>query len=241
MSQSKVLANPVVIACEWCGVTREVAYENRARRFCAKPSTCCYDYLKRPKAVLTDEQRAANEIRRAHASAESRRGTKRTPEQRERISSALRDGYASGRLTPTSNSHKPEVKAKISSGLVRAYVEGRADITGQYKNKHTLFTSPSRTIKMRSRSEALFAHHLDSLGVEWSYEPQRFDLGWATYTPDFHLPEFDHWVEVKGWWTETSRRKFDEFATQHSASAVMAKPLLKGLAPTITQIMKGVE
>lgn len=94
---------------------------------------------------------------------------------------------------------------------------------------------------MRSQSEVLLAHLLDSLGVSWDYEPQRFYLGYGFYTPDFYLGEFDHWVEVKGMWTELSRRKFDDFSASHSASAVMARTLLRGPVPeTINEILEGV-
>lgn len=33
----------------------------------------------------------------------------------------------------------------------------------------------------------------------WNKGARRFKLSWCSYLPDFHLPEFDIWVEVKGW------------------------------------------
>ena len=36
-----------------------------------------------------------------------------------------------------------------------------------------------------------------------------FDLGNTTYTPDLYLPEFDIWIEIKGWWWGNSRKKFN--------------------------------
>lgn len=253
MSQSKVSkagvrgGRYVLIACEWCGAERLVPFESRTRRFCAKPATCCYDYLKRPKELMAPAPAKAlsigKELLRRQRSAASRKGQAVSQARRDKTSATLRGRHARGEIARVDydKAWTPEKRAQQSGRTLQLFKDGRLDPTGYYKGKHTLFVSAGRVVKMRSRSEALFAHHLDSLGVDWEYEPQRFDLGWATYTPDFYLPEFDHWVEIKGWWTEVSRRKFDEFATQHSASAVMAKPLLKGHEPTIAQIMKGVE
>lgn len=231
----------VDIVCEYCGTRRTVPYELRERRFCPKPATCCYDIQKKPKPVLTDEQRLANEMLRRQRSAAGRRGQKRTPEQRAKFSEALRESWAKGNYADANMAKTPEHRAVLAERTLQAYKDGRLDPTGCYRNKWVVYRSPGRTINMRSKSEALFAHHLDSLGMEWEYEPERFDLGWSTYTPDFYLPEFDHWVEVKGWWTDTSRRKFDEFALSHSASVVRAKALLNGVDLAALEIMKGVE
>lgn len=40
---------------------------------------------------------------------------------------------------------------------------------------------------------------MDEAGIKWVYEPGRFRLSWCTYMPDFYLPEFDIYLEVKGW------------------------------------------
>lgn len=50
----------------------------------------------------------------------------------------------------------------------------------------------------RSRLEARWAVFYDSLGIEWRYEPEGFDLkdlGW--YLPDFWLPELGLVIEIK--------------------------------------------
>lgn len=55
----------------------------------------------------------------------------------------------------------------------------------------------------RSRLEARWAVFFDALKIEWLYEPEGFhiskyeDKKWM-YLPDFLLPEFPLWVEVKG-------------------------------------------
>ena len=50
----------------------------------------------------------------------------------------------------------------------------------------------------RSRLEARWAVFFDALGIKWEYEAQGYDLGeLGYYLPDFWLPEFDCWIEVK--------------------------------------------
>jgi hypothetical protein len=57
----------------------------------------------------------------------------------------------------------------------------------------------------RSRLEARWAVFFDALGIRYEYEPQGFEIdpGWKdyppwNYLPDFCLPDFGTWVEVKG-------------------------------------------
>jgi len=58
--------------------------------------------------------------------------------------------------------------------------------------------------RFRSRLEARWAVFFDSLGLKWDYEPQGYMVGRRlyleprTYLPDFFLPGFNAWVEVKG-------------------------------------------
>lgn len=52
------------------------------------------------------------------------------------------------------------------------------------------------------RSEEEFARILDFYGIRWEYEPRTFALEGSVdgsrsgFTPDFHLPDFDLWVEL---------------------------------------------
>ena len=52
--------------------------------------------------------------------------------------------------------------------------------------------------KFRSRLEARWAVFFDAAGIKYEYEPQGFELSDGTkYLPDFYLPEYDWFVEVK--------------------------------------------
>lgn len=70
-------------------------------------------------------------------------------------------------------------------------------------------------------SEGVFARELDEAGIQWDYEPKRFKLSACTYLPDFYLPEFDIWVEVKGWMDPTSQKKIDSFRQETGKTLVV--------------------
>jgi hypothetical protein len=51
----------------------------------------------------------------------------------------------------------------------------------------------------RSRLEARYAVFFKTLGIRYEYETETYDLGSAGYyLPDFWLPHYKSWVEVKG-------------------------------------------
>lgn len=63
----------------------------------------------------------------------------------------------------------------------------------------TAIPTPYRGIPFRSRLEANYAATFDRLGIAWDYEQEGFTLtNGVNYLPDFHLPELNTWVEVKG-------------------------------------------
>jgi hypothetical protein len=53
-------------------------------------------------------------------------------------------------------------------------------------------------IRFRSSLEADFQRVMNHLNIVAVYEPKTFRVGRHTYTPDFFLPEFDMYVELKG-------------------------------------------
>lgn len=55
-----------------------------------------------------------------------------------------------------------------------------------------------KEILFRSRLEARWAILFDALNIEWVYEPDCFILSNnQKYTPDFYIPKFELYVEVK--------------------------------------------
>jgi predicted nuclease of restriction endonuclease-like RecB superfamily len=67
---------------------------------------------------------------------------------------------------------------------------------------------------MRSTYEARFANMLSLLNLAWEYEPKYFPVhDGKTYLPDFYVPSLDLYVEIKGWWRDDAKEKFDAFIT----------------------------
>ena len=65
---------------------------------------------------------------------------------------------------------------------------------------------------MKSSWEYIFAYWLDLSHIKWQYELNRFKLNNTTYTPDFYLPEFNLYIEIKGW---QRRNKYLKFRKQY--------------------------
>lgn len=52
--------------------------------------------------------------------------------------------------------------------------------------------------RFRSRLEARWAIFFETLGVDYRYEPEGFELeDGIRYLPDFYLPQKLHWIEIK--------------------------------------------
>jgi len=75
-------------------------------------------------------------------------------------------------------------------------------------------TKPKKSVykgfKMDSAAELAFAKLLDEFGVKWEKNTTR-KFTYVTkqgyrrnYIPDFYLPEYDEWVEIKGRYYQTS-------------------------------------
>ena len=73
------------------------------------------------------------------------------------------------------------------------------------------------SIPMRSGYELAYAHYLDAKGVIWQYEPYTFWIGPSrqylgkTYTPDFWVPIFNTFIEIKGRYSVRDRHKIEAF------------------------------
>lgn len=75
---------------------------------------------------------------------------------------------------------------------------------------------------MDSSWEIMMATRFDKLKVNWKRDNSIFFL-WVDensmqhkYYPDFYLPKFDKYVEVKGFWTVKIRDKMDRVVKQNS-------------------------
>jgi hypothetical protein len=69
----------------------------------------------------------------------------------------------------------------------------------------------------RSTWEIELAEMLTDLGIHFEYEPKRFYFRAhnESYLPDFYLPEFNCWIEVKGYFDERSQKRCKLFKRYH--------------------------
>ena len=69
----------------------------------------------------------------------------------------------------------------------------------------------SKTIYFYSRWEANMARLFNFLDFKWIHQPKTFDLKSQTYTPDFYLPEYNSYIEVKNFLNEYSKVRDEKF------------------------------
>lgn len=73
----------------------------------------------------------------------------------------------------------------------------------------------SDSINFHSRWEANMARIYNHENIEWQYEPKTFDIGNQMYTPDFYLPKYEEYIEVKNFWHPYSVNRDEKFRTTH--------------------------
>lgn len=102
--------------------------------------------------------------------------------------------------------------AAHSSGLIeRGYLSAAAEAQLQFRcrlrlSKHGIVPPDKVALPRKSfahPSEEIFANLLDFYRIAWEYEPRSFPIQWdregkvsESFTPDFHLPEFELYVEL---------------------------------------------
>jgi len=154
-------------------------------------------------------------------------GFRHTPESKEAIRqarlqagphSAERAANIKAALAARSPEEKAEHSRKVSETMRRrGSTRGRNNPHFGKQTPHGPRTHwvTHRGVKMRSSWELRFAAALDRRGIEWSYEPRRFDLGEMTYLPDFYVPQFGAYVEIKGWFDPKSQQRIGLFREKH--------------------------
>jgi len=101
-----------------------------------------------------------------------------------------------GKLNPIYRvGHTKKARQKMSEAFQNGRKRGYNNIWGNI----TLYETPNQAlVKMRSSWEAKTADYLTNKNIDWYYEYKCLDLNGVSYLPDFYLPIFDLYIEVKG-------------------------------------------
>jgi hypothetical protein len=68
----------------------------------------------------------------------------------------------------------------------------------------------------RSNLEANYARILRYINIKYEYEPKIFLLSdGSNYLPDFYLSETDEYIELKGYYKDKDRLKYDKFRAEY--------------------------
>jgi hypothetical protein len=96
-------------------------------------------------------------------------------------------------------------------------VMGKKTSKTQSNSKGRKFVSQKLGMVFRSNWEIELAELLTDLGIAFEYEPQRFYFRAEkeSYLPDFYLPEFNCWIEVKGYMDKRSEKRVKLFKKYH--------------------------
>jgi len=82
--------------------------------------------------------------------------------------------------------------------------------------------------------EAQVAQWFDLHNVRWYYESKRFYFEDCSYLPDFYLPDYDLYAEVKGMMRPEGLRRIQRFIEHHSNLLVVGKHFTKQLEVLIS-------
>lgn len=140
-----------------------------------------------------------------------------SPETRAKMSASA-ERYVHAHIREMGNAarrgshHSDESRAKIRATLARPEVKAKivASVLGK-PLRHAKCVFIYNGQRFKSSYEVRVARAMDAMGIQWLYEPVRFDCGPFTYAPDFYLPSEDVYWEVKGWFGPDSKRKVDSF------------------------------
>ena len=129
----------------------------------------------------------------------------------------------------TDDGRKKNQEAKKNKSWVEQYGEEKANklkseqsirVMGKnnpafgkiYNSKKGFKKFTYKEYHFRSSWELKVAEYLDEQNIEWTFESIIFDLkNGTTYRPDFYLIKENKWIEVKGYWYEDAKLKFEIF------------------------------
>ena len=99
-------------------------------------------------------------------------------------------------------------------------------------SKRSDFTkSDGSIVSMDSSWEVACATKLDDLKIEWVRDPnmkleyRNRRLRLKNYIPDFYLPDYDIYLEVKGYWTDVAKWKMRDICSRYPGKITILESL----------------
>ena len=146
-------------------------------------------------------------------------GKSRSPETKQLISEKSKEFWSipENRERMLDIMHSEEQHKKLSDIAFQHWLDGI------YKNHpmHSrgngcwFVSKKGEKIYLRSSYEVRIAKVLDSLNLDWEYEPESFNIDNHLYHPDFYIKNYNIWWEVKGWMDDYSKYKINSFLEKY--------------------------
>ena len=100
-----------------------------------------------------------------------------------------------------------------------------------WSKKSVYTTKDGRKIEMDSTWEVILAQKLDEIDVKWIRD-NTLKLPYITrgrrkrkYIPDFYLPDYNLYIEVKGYWTDAARHKMKDVQERNPVRILILESL----------------
>lgn len=131
-------------------------------------------------------------------------------------------------ITRTGKKHSEKTKTILSNKRIMFLEENPNSNV-----KWFIVNNGIRDIKVQGKWELTIANWLNSNNIKWDRIRIKYD-GHRTYTPDFWLPEFNFFIEVKGWLRNEDIIKMNKVVMENSIDLRILNKELYNKLDTIT-------
>lgn len=152
--------------------------------------------------------------------------TKETSESLQKASKTYKENKALGLHKKISNPmSNPDSRKKLSETCLRKSKEGTWH-TSLAKSMHINYKGED----LHGNWELKYAQYLDENNIKWERCKDRFPYTYKDklhyYTPDFYLPEYNKYIEIKGYATGKDYAKWKQFPKDIPFEVLMHKDLI---------------
>jgi len=240
------MAKTVTLTCKGCNCNFEVQYKLRKQKYCTRECVNkSYAGEGNPaygKAYRTKESHPewAKKISETSVEREINKGDKngmKNPDVAKRQGQTRSYKFASD----------PSWKEKASKTTRDAWASGKYNHSPVGRCKWFDHVKPNgEIVKLQGTWEVVFAHHMDSLCIEYKSHEGRLKYYDAagnekSYYPDFYVPMWDVYIDVKGaFFEDIQKEKFDHvFASNPNVKIfLVTKEVFKSFGIDITKATK---